>query len=156
MSPGSILHRSNRLTGAGSRQHKTFHSKIDIGNVKGLNKQTYWRLGFGGQSQQWPLDKNNDHYIQAHNFLIFTRPYILYGESIRFSLCECVCVYVSVCLSVCVCVCLSVSVYVYLSVCKCVSSDSCPIIALHCQLTYGSETWCGDRIYPHLNFPRNS
>ena len=47
-----------------------------------------------------------------------TQTYILYGESIRFSLCVYVCV--CVCVSVCVCVCLSVC------------SDSCPLIDLHC------------------------
>ena len=31
----------------------------------------------------------------------FTRPYILYGESIRFSLCMCLSVYLSVSMSVC-------------------------------------------------------
>ena len=41
-------------------------------------------------------------------------------------------------------------VCVCLSVCVCVSSDPCPLIDLRCWLTYGAETWCVDRMYPHF------
>ena len=55
---------------------------------------------------------------------LITRPCMLYGESIRFSMC--------------VCVCLSV----------CLSSGSCPIINLRCKWTDQAQIWWRDRENP--------
>ena len=59
------------------------------------------------------------------SFYFFTRPYILHGQSISFSLC--VCVYVRV------------------------STFFCPIIDLHCCCTDQAQTWWRDKVYPYLD-----